>query len=173
MSDVGRSIKEGTGYGLIAGAVLGVGLVAASALDGAPPIIVFRTLASVLLGPTALHSTPAATAVVLGTIAHLYFSAMFGLFYGVYNSALTLRTRRSLPREAIVGMIYGAMVWLVAFRFVVPYRWPWLLAVPALPLFLMHVVLYGLPLGLLYATAERHALRAQPPSMREPASVHR
>jgi hypothetical protein len=162
MSDVGRSIKEGTGYGLIGGVVFGVGLVAATVVDGGPPIIVVRTLASVLLGPAALYSTSAATAVVVGTIAHLYFSAMFGLFYGVYNSALTLRTRRSLPREAAVGMIYGAMLWLVAFRFVVPYRWPWLLEVPALPVFVMHVVLYGLPLGLLYATAERHALSRTP-----------
>ncbi|NVB79844.1 MAG: hypothetical protein HOV81_15720 [Kofleriaceae bacterium] len=158
MSDVGRSIKEGTGYGLIAGTVLGLGLVLATVIDGGPPIIVFRSLASVLLGPAAFAQTPAATAVVLGVITLQYFSAMFGLFYGVYNSALTLRTRRSLPREAAIGMIYGAMVWLVSFRLVVPLRWPWLLVVPAVPVFAMLVLLYGLPLGLLYATAERHAV---------------
>lgn len=162
MSDVGRSIKEGTGYGLVAGSILGVGLVVATIIDGGPPIIVFRTLASVLLGPQAFSDTPAATAVVLGVITLLYFSAMFGLCYGLYNSALTLKTRRSLPREAVVGMIYGAMVWLVSFRLVIPLRWPWLLVVPSVPVFAMLVVLYGLPLGLLYATAERHALSRTP-----------
>lgn len=162
MSDVGRSIKEGTGYGLVAGSILGVGLVVATIIDGGPPIIVFRTLASVLLGPQAFSDTPVATAVVLGVITLLYFSAMFGLCYGLYNSALTLKTRRSLPREAVVGMIYGAMVWLVSFRLVIPLRWPWLLVVPSVPVFAMLVVLYGLPLGLLYATAERHALSRTP-----------
>lgn len=162
MSDVGRSIKEGTGYGLIAGAVLGIGFVIATIVDGGPPIVVFRTLSSVLLGRAALSDTPAATAVVVGVISLLYFSAMFGLCYGVYNSALTLRTRRSLRREAVIGMIYGAIVWLISFRLVVPLRWPWLLVVPQVPLFAMMVVLYGLPLGLLYATAERHALSRTP-----------
>lgn len=162
MSDVGRSIKEGTGYGLVAGAALGLGLVLATMIDGGPPIIVFRALASVLLGPSAFSETPVATAVVLGVITLQYFSAMFGLFYGVYNSALTPTTRRSLPREAAIGMIYGAMVWLVSFRLVVPLRWPWLLVVPPVPVFAMVVLLYGLPLGLLYATAEPHAVSRTP-----------
>ena len=63
-------------------------------------------------------------------IAHLYLSAMFGLFYGVYNSALTMPTRRSLPREAVIGMLYGALLWLVNFHVFAPLRAPWFLVLP-------------------------------------------
>lgn len=158
MSDVGRSIKEGTGLGLIAGAVSGAAVVVTTLIGGDPPIAALRTIASLLLGPAALERTPAPTAAVIGIVAHLYLSALFGLFYGVYNSALTMPTRRSLPREAIIGMLYGALLWLVNFHVFAPLRAPWFLVLPPVPMLVLHVVSYGLPLGLLYATAERHVV---------------
>jgi hypothetical protein len=163
MSDVSRSIKEGAGFGLIAGVVFAIAQVFATMLAGDPAIVAFRRLASVLLGATALQATPTATAVVIGLIAHLYLSVMFGLFYGIYNSALTMPTRRSLPRQAVIGPLYGVMLWLVNFHVFARYRYPWLLELPQAPQVFLHAIFYGLPLGLLYARAERRVVPVQRP----------
>ncbi len=156
-------MKEGIGLGLIAGAVLAIAQVIATMLSGDPAIVAFRRFASVLLGPEALVTTPAATAIGVGLIAHLFLSAIYGLFYGVYNSALTMPTRRSIARQAIIGPLFGVMLWLVNFQVFARYRYPWLLALPQAPQVLLHAVCYGLPLGLLYAGAERRAVTVQRP----------
>ncbi len=157
MSDVGRSVKEGAIGGLIAGVIFAIAYILASLIAGDAAIIPFRRLASVLLGTDALTTTSPPTVVVIALIAHLYLSTMFGLFYGVYNSALTMRTRSSPRRQAVVGMIYGVMLWLINYNVFARYRYPWLLALPQAPQVLLHALFYGLPLGLLYATAERRA----------------
>ena len=163
MSDVNRSIKEGTGFGLIAGVVFAIAQVIATVLAGDPAILAFRRFASVLLGPEALTATPEATAVGVGLVAHLFLSAMYGLFYGVYNSALTMPTRRSVVRQAAIGPIFGIMLWLVNFQVFAQYRYPWLLELPQGPQVFLHAVFYGLPLGLLYASAERRVIPVQRP----------
>jgi len=163
MSDVSRSVKEGLGFGLIAGAVFAIAQVIATVIAGDSAILAFRRLASVLLGPDALAVTPAATAVGVAIVGHLFLSAMYGLFYGIYSSALTLPTRRSLGRQAVIGPIYGVMLWAVNFQVFARYRYPWLLALPQAPLVALHAVFFGLPLGLLYASAERRVVPDQPP----------
>ena|SRR5437868_1694333 len=163
MSEVNRSIKEGIGFGLIAGIVFAIAQVIAAVVVREPAIFVFRRLASVLLGAQALVTTPTPTAVGVGIFANLYLSAMFGLFYGVYNSALTQPTRRSLARQATIGALYGVMLWLVNSQVFARYRYPWLLELPQLPQMFLHAVFYGVPLGLLYATAERRVVSIQQP----------
>lgn len=163
MSDVSRSIKEGVGFGLIAGAVFAIAQVIATVIAGDAAITAFRRAASVLLGPDALSSTPTATAIGVGLIAHFYLSAMFGLFYGVYNSAFTMPTRRSFQRQAVIGPLYGVMLWLINFHVFAPLRYPWLLALPQASQGFLHAVFFGLPLGLLYATAERRVIPVQRP----------
>lgn len=161
MSDVTRSMKEGIGFGLIAGVAFLLAQVIGTVIVGDPAIVVFRRFASLLLGPRALVTLPAATAIGIGLIAHLLLSAAYGLFYGVYNSALTLPTRRSLPRQAVIGPLYGVMLWLVNFRFFAPYRFPWFLELAVWPQLVAHVVFFGLPLGLLYGSAERRVAPAR------------
>lgn len=163
MSDVTRSAKEGLGFGLIAGVVFAIAQVAATVIAGEPAIVAFRTLASVWLGPEALTVTPAATATGIAIIGHLYLSAMYGLFYGLYNSALTLPTRRSIGRQAVIGPLFGVMLWLVNLNVFARYRYPWLIELSPAPQAFLHAVFFGLPLGLLYATAERRAIPAQRP----------
>ena len=159
MSDVSRSIKEGARLGLIAGAILLAAKIVGTVAIGEPAILAFRRDASVLLGIRALTPVPTATALVLGVVMHFYLSAMFGLFYGAYNSALTMHSRRSLGRQAAIGVIYGTMLWFVNFNVFARYRYPWLLDLPQGPQLFLHAAFYGLPLGLLYATAEQAALR--------------
>lgn len=161
MSDVGRSVKEGAISGLIAGVIFAVAYVLSAIIAGDAAIMPFRRLASVLLGTAALTTTPAATAVVIALVAHLYFSTMFGLFYGVYNSALTMRTRRSVRRQAVIGPLFGVMLWFVNYNIFARFRYPWLLELPQAPQAILHALFYGLPLGLLYGSAERRVTAAE------------
>jgi len=159
MSDVSRSIKSGVGSGLIAGVVFAIAQVIATVAMGEPAIVAFRRYASILLGPPALASLPAGTVISIGLFAHLYLSAMYGLFYGVYNSALTMPTRRSFARQAAVGSLFGVMLWLINFHVFALYRYPWLLELPRLPQLVLHALCFGLPLGLLYAAFDGRVTR--------------
>jgi hypothetical protein len=162
MSDVSRSVKEGVVAGLLAGALFAIAQVAETVSDGDAAVLAFRRSASVLLGPAALTTTPAATAVAVAVIAHLYLSAIYGLCYGIYNAALTAPSRRSASRQLIIGALYGAMLWLVNFQAVSRALYPWLLALPQHAQLVLHAAAFGLPLGLLYATAAYRTLPGEP-----------
>lgn len=155
MSDVSRSVHQGVGSGLVAGAMFAAAQVVASTTTGDPAVIAFRRSASVLLGPAALTTTPTAIAIVVGLIAHGYLSTMYGLSYGVYSSALSAATRRSARRQAAIGALYGVALWLINLQLFARIVFPWLLAVPQPVQVFLHAVCFGLPLGLRYAAAER------------------
>jgi hypothetical protein len=157
MSDVSRSVHQGVGSGLRAGAMFAAAQVVAAITTGDSAVIAFRRSASVLLGPAALTTAPTAIAIVVGLIAHAYLSTMYGLSYGVYNSALSASTRRSAPRQAAIGALYGVALWLVNLQLFARIVFPWLLAVPQPAQVFLHAVCFGLPLGLRYAAAERDA----------------
>ena len=161
MSDVTRSIKEGVGFGLIAGAVFAAAETVVAIATGSPALMPFRMFASVLLGADALAVTPAATAFAVGLIAHLWLSTMYGLFYGIYNSALTMPTRKAHGRQAVIGLLFGAMLWLVNFQVFARFQYPWFFEMAQAPQLVLHAVFFGLPLGLLYATAERRGRPVQ------------
>lgn len=160
MSDVSGSVHQGVGSGLLAGAMFAAAQVIAAVTTGDSTVIAFRRSASVLLGPAALTTTPTAIAIVVGLIAHAYLSTMYGLSYGVYSSALSAPTRRSAPRQAVIGALYGVMLWLVNLQLFARIVFPWLLAVPQPVQVFLHAVCFGLPLGLRYAAAERDARTA-------------
>jgi hypothetical protein len=158
MSDVSRSVHQGVGSGLLAGAMFAAAQAIAAVTTGdSAVVVVFRRSASVLLGPAALTTTPTAIAIVVGLIAHAYLSTMYGLSYGVYSSALSASTRRSAPRQAAIGALYGAALWLVNLQLFARIVFPWLLAVPQPAQIFLHAVCFGIPLGLRYAAAERAA----------------
>ena len=159
MSNVSKSIKEGVVAGLVAGTLFAIAQVVSVMAAGELPMLAFRRSASVLLGPAALTATPTASAIAIALIAHLYLSAIYGLCYGIYNSALSGLSRRSAPRQTIIGPLYGAVLWLVNFQVFARALYPWLLVLPQPAQLVLHAVGFGLPLGLLYATAEH---RAQP-----------
>jgi hypothetical protein len=159
MSDVGRSVKEGAGFGLVAGVIFATAQIGATWAMGDSPLVPFRRVAGVLIGPSAFDTTSVATVVVVGTIGHMYLSALYGLLYGIYNSALTPATRSSVPRQALLGPLYGTLLWLANSYLFVPYYYPWLVTGSHLPQLVLHVLAYGLPLGLLYGSAEHHVER--------------
>lgn len=162
MSDVSTSVKQGVGSGLLAGAMFAAAQIIGAVTAGDPAILALRRSASVLLGPAALTTIPTAVAIVVGLIAHAYLSTMYGLSYGVYNSALSAATRRSARRQAAIGALYGAVLWLVNLQVFARIVFPWLLAVPQLVQIFLHAACFGVPLGLLYAAAERDPAPAPP-----------
>jgi hypothetical protein len=163
MTDVSRSVQQGVGSGLLAGATFAAAQVIAAVTGGDPAVVAFRRSASVLLGPAALTTTPTALAVVVGLIAHAYLSTMYGLSYGVCNAALPAPTRHSAPRQAAIGALYGVVLWLVNLELFARIVFPWLLAVSQPVQVFLHAVCFGLPLGLRYAAAEHDAPHPQLP----------
>jgi hypothetical protein len=151
-------MREGTVFGVIAGLVFAVAESVAAALTGHHAVDVFRAVASLPLGPDAAMTTPAGRVIGVALGFHVALSALYGLFYGAYCSALTMRSRRSIARQSVVGLIYGAILWLINFRVAAPAGFPWMLEIAAVLQLVMHALWFGLPLGVLYATAERRAV---------------
>jgi hypothetical protein len=170
MSDVTRSVKEGAGFGLAAGAVFAMAQGAASLMTGVSPLLPFRRVASLVFGTAALENMSPSTLVVVGLICHLYVSAIYGLLYAIYNSALTEATRSSIRRQMLLGLLYGTVLWIANNYVFVPFHYPWLLGGGSALQFVLHALAYGLPLGLLYGISKHHAATAHAPGGPEAAA---
>lgn len=155
MTDVTRrSVKEGIGFGLLAGIIFAVAEVIAAVAMGMPALEPFRMFASVLFGAGALEFGPGA-ALIAGAIIHLILAAIFGVIYGLINTRLPLEAHTNWGSQIVLGLVYGAALWLVTFQIIARIAYPWFLETNQLAQFLLHAIFFGLPLGLLYATGER------------------
>lgn len=163
MSAETRSFKEGAGYGVIAGTAFAVAQVISALVQGQSVETPFRMFAGIMLGDSAFNGTSAALAIFVGAVVLVALSAAFGFFYGVYNSALSSETRRSWNRQAMLGVLYGFMLWLVNFQFFARAHYPWFLEGPQGPQLAILTLFYGLPLGLMYVAAERRTRLVQSP----------
>ncbi len=152
-----RGLKQGLGIGLIAGMIFGVMEMVGAVIMGNPPLMPIRMFASTVLGHAALMETPAVTALLVGVFAHLALSAVFGVIYGVVNGAFSATTETRFGRQAAIGLLAGAMLWLVNFQIIARIAYPWFLGMPQGMQMLMHAMFFGLPLGLMYAGTQRHA----------------
>jgi hypothetical protein len=158
--DTRREAREGIAFGLITGVVFAAVEMAAAAGAGESPIMPLRMFASVVLGREGLSPvTPDGTAALVGGVTHLALSALFGVIYGVFNARLTPRTQTHWLRESLIGVLYGAGLYLVNIQLIARVAYPWFLEQPQLPSLLAHAFLFGLPLGLLFAKAERRVRR--------------
>lgn len=156
-----RSVKEGIGYGLIAGVIFALMEVIASTIMGNPAITPFRLFASVLVGSEALTEMEAGNALLLGSVVHLVLSAAFGLVYGLIGASLTRRAQVWFGAQAGLGIAFGLALWLINFQLIARAAYPWFLETPQLMQALIHALFYGLPLGLMYAASERRAPASQ------------
>jgi hypothetical protein len=153
--DVKVGVKEGGAAGLVAGVAMLSVQVATAVIAGDPPLCPLRLSASVFIGEGALSTTNAATALLVGAIGHFALAAVFGMIYGIFSSALT-RPMRSWPqRQAIVGTLYGVLIWIVNLQVLARLASPWLLDTSQSVQLATHALAYGLPLGLIYAASER------------------
>jgi hypothetical protein len=152
-----RGALEGIGFGLIAGVIMAIAMVIGFAAVGEPPINVFRLISSLVLGQQALTNTTPGDAIAVGTIVHLCISALFGVIYGLLCSSLTRDWQVDWARQAGLGAGYGAAIYLLNWQLIARGRFPWFLDTPQFLVFAVHVLFYGLPLGLMYVAAERRA----------------
>lgn len=156
-----RGAREGLGLGLIAGVIFGMMEIAGAAMMGNPPLMPLRMFASVLLGHGAMEPGPLGSVVVLGTVVHLALSASFGLIYGFINGRFSPETETRWGRQVGLGLLFGAMIWLVNFQIIARILYPWFLMTPQFLQMAMHAMFFGLPLALMYAAAERRVQHVQ------------
>jgi hypothetical protein len=151
-----RAAKEGIGFGLIAGVIFALAEMVVAAIMGNSALMPFRMFASILLGAAAMETTPIGTAFIIGSLVHLALSAAYGLIYGLINARFSTETQTNWGRQAGLGLLFGAILWLVNFQIIARILYPWFLTTPQFLQLLLHALFFGLPLSLMYAGAERH-----------------
>ena len=157
-----RGVREGIGFGLVAGVMFAIVEILITGLMGGAPLMPLRLFASILMGQDALYATTTGT-VVLGALVHLVLSGLFGLFYGLVNAGFTSRTQTHWGRQAVLGLAFGALLWFVNFQIVARIAYPWFLESPQLLQLLVHALAFGLPLALMYGGAERRVQHVHVP----------
>lgn len=147
---------EWAAFGAVAGLVFAATAMGGAAVMGNSALMPLRSFASVVLGDSAMQTSASlGVVVVVGILAHLALSAIFGLVYGLVSARFSTETEASWGRQAGQGLLYGAMIWAVNFQLVARLLYPWFLDTPQLLQMLMHAMFFGLPLALIYAAAER------------------
>lgn len=154
-----RSAVNGVVAGVLAGLLIFTAELLATVGGGQPASALFRGAASIALGERALEDVRLATAIGVGTFVHFVISALYGLLYGALMSAAGRDLRRSLPGQAVLGGLFGLGVWLVNYQLVAAWRYPWFLGSPQGLQAAIHVLAYGVPLGLVLAAQERRPAR--------------
>jgi hypothetical protein len=159
VSTTKRSLYEGIGYGIVAGAIFAVIEVIGSAAMGMPALAPLRMFASILWGQEAMTATAIGSVVLVGALVHVVLSAIFGAIYGLIDSRFSDLTQRNYGRQAAYGLLFGAALWFVNFQIIARLAFPWFLDAPQFMQLMLHAVCFGLPLGLMYAASERHTAR--------------
>jgi hypothetical protein len=139
--------------GALAGLAGGIAMSAIGALISfAIQESVWRTpkqIAAFLFGSTALASPGFDFAPVLvGSLIHLALSMLFGVLYAILISRV-FRVTTEYGAPVVGGLVYGLLIWLVAYFIVVPILNPALLDVYA-PSFIIQNLVYGTVVGLVY-----------------------
>jgi hypothetical protein len=151
-----RSAREGAWLGAVAGMMFAiVQLLVAVVAWGQPAIVPLRAWSSVLAGRAAFGPHQAGAAALIGLPLHLLLATGFGFLYGLFNGGATAATRRAWARQAAQGALYGLVLWLVNFQIVGRVALPWMLDLPQRTELMMHMLCYGVPLGLMYAATTR------------------
>lgn len=150
--------KDGAICGLAAGGLLIAAQAVVALASGGSVLAPFRAYASLLLGERALTESHAFVALTSGAMVHLVLSAAFGLLFGVMNAGACRRTQASVRRQLALGSLFGLALWVFNVQVIGRVLFPWLLS-GSLTNGFLHVVCFGLPLGLLYASIEQRVQR--------------
>ena len=108
-----------------------------------------KRIAAIVYGPAALAGSGFDPGPVLvGTLIHLVVSALLGAIFGIVTRRW-LHLTSDFGTPVLAGLIYGLLIWLVAYFVVLPLLNPALLEVYA-PAFIIQHVVYGVVMGLVY-----------------------
>jgi hypothetical protein len=109
-----------------------------------------KQIAAVVWGAAALtHTEFDAAPVLVGTLIHFVTSAVVGAIFGIVTRRW-LHLPSDFGTPVLAGLVYGLLVWLVAYFVVLPVVDPFLLDSYA-PAFIIQHIVYGVVTGLLYA----------------------
>jgi hypothetical protein len=149
-----RTTLEGTGAGVAAATVFIVAEMVGAAIFEHDAYAPLRRFASVLLGPSALKDSTS-LAITWGVLVSFTLASAFGTAYGWLHARLPHDAHSDPLRQAVFGLFFGAVVWIVNWQILARFIWPWLLRAPQFTELSMHAVFFGLPLALFYAVADR------------------
>lgn len=156
--------------------VIGLGetagvLFASAALLALGGEVATRLAASVLLGRGALDPLRLDLwgAITVGLPLHVTLAALLAVLHRALHVTLPAATRTSARAQAAGGGLFGLLVYLVNVQLIARATYPWFLDAPQLRLAALHVLLFGLPLGLMAAVASRERARIRlAPAARAP-----
>jgi uncharacterized membrane protein YagU involved in acid resistance len=152
---VGSVVKQGIGYGILAGIVFAMGEMFINLFMGKDFFGPLRLIGSMVLGTQALMPTYSLLAAgFAGLMAHMMMSAIFGLFF---FALLTLFKQRSASTLGLLiyGSIYGLLLWVVNFLIIAPILFPQFGMVSQLwNGFFAHTFLFGSMIGLFAVIAK-------------------
>jgi hypothetical protein len=142
----------------VAGAIAGLGGGLAMLLIGALLThaldqdlwLQLRIIAGLVLGPAvATEAGFAAQPILVGGLIHLAAAALLGALFEVALRQFARRYTNDATPE-VAGLVYGLLIWLVAFFGVIPAVSPLLLQIYEPALIIQHLV-YGAVTGLLFS----------------------
>jgi hypothetical protein len=108
-----------------------------------------KRIAAIVYGPAAFATSGFEPGPVLvGTLIHLLVSALLGAIFGIVTRRW-LRLTSDFGTPVLAGLIYGLMIWLVAYFAVLPLLNPALLEIYA-PAFIIQHAVFGIVMGLVY-----------------------
>jgi hypothetical protein len=157
-----RQTWQGIGAGFIAGLVFAIAAITTAMIGGGDGLEAFRSFASLWFGALAFEvdgrdAPRAADLVLIGLFVHMSIAVLAGILYALVDTAIAERRVVGARDHALIGMAYGGLLWLVDFQLMGRLVYPWFLELNQ-PLFLaLHVLAYGLPLGVVYAMFESRA----------------
>lgn len=136
-------------------------LLASAALLALGGEVATRLAASVFLGRAALDPLRFDIwgAITIGLPVHVLLSALLAVLHRSLHGSLPPALRTDARAQATLGGLFGLVVYLVNVQLISRAAFPWFLDAPQLRLAALHVLLYGLPLGLLAAGAARERAR--------------
>ena len=144
----GTVLREGLLGGLVAGAVFALAQMLLALATGASALLPWALFASILLGQGALAAPLNLSIFIVGFAVHFVLSSLFGLLWGAIAKSVAPSVRDHFGPHAIAAMIYGLILWLVNFQIIARVVYPWFLDARPLAQLFLHVLAYGLPLGL-------------------------
>ncbi len=162
-------------HGIVGGVIAGIIFAMAEMLGGRfvldnPLFMPLKMIASVPLGDKP-GTIGLETAIPVGLVTHLFFSALFGLVFALVAENIAA-LRRSALAMAASASVYGTLLWLVNFYVIAPALGRnWFTTTSAPAQFIFHTFFFGTVLGLYLASAlpaaepgERRATRERSPA---------
>lgn len=144
---IGYYVRSGAIAGLLAGAVFAVfEMIVAAAMGmgiGGP----WKMFASVLLGKSAMAQLTFGVFIV-GFIVHFALAALFGAAWGAIAKKVPTSIRYGVGGHTAAAMLYGLAIYLINFQIIARLAYPWFLGANQGAQIVLHVLAFGLPLGL-------------------------